>query len=286
MTAIVNVGGIGMDGTYQPGDGVYQVGKKFFSDWYSVSDAKSDIRERPVGHGAFGAAEDWRSSLVLDMDGWFRGASWLSMMNTLSAAVSTGRPVMVSVTDDAGTTSRSVSVRRFVPTPDPGARVCEFSILMVARDPLRYGPAVSVSTGLPTPGGGIAYPVPYPISYGTPGDPGRVLTLNTGAAETFSMLEVTGGMSGGFELVEGVTNSTLRFERPIPDGSTIYLNPRTGRVSMDGPSDVSRYLTRSEFWSVPAAVGGAPGSRLIQFNSLGVVTGTPILTARTSPANW
>ena len=286
MTAIVTIGTVTMDGTYRRDDDVYQVGPKFFSDWYSMPDSKSDINERPVGHGAFGAAEEWRSSLVLQMDGWCRGASWLSMMGALKSSVSTGPMVTVSVTDDEGTTSRSVSVRRFVPVPNPGARVCDFTILMVARDPLRYGPAVTVSTGLPTSGGGIAYPITYPIGYGTPGYPGQIAVSNPGTADTYSLLEVTGGLAGGFELTEVTTGQVIRFERPIPAGSTVYLNPRTGRASIDGQSDVSGYLTRSEWWSVPAASGGIPGSREIQFNSLGAVTGTPTLTSRTSPAFW
>ena len=284
MTAIVTVGSIGMDGTYGLEEGVYRVGPRFFSDWYSVPDSKSDIHERTNGHGAHGIAVDWKSSLVLEMDGWFRGAAWLSMMNALRATASTGRMVTVSVTDDDGTTSRSVSVRRFVPTPDPGARVCEFSLLMVALDPLRYGPAVSVSTGLPTAGTGITYPISYPITYGVAGDPGRVTVSNAGTAPTYSILEITGGMSGGFELTEISTGRVLRFERPVPYGSTVYLNPRTGRASIDGQSDVSGSLTRADWWSVPAATNGIPGSRTIQFNALGVVTGTPSLTARTAPA--
>ena len=281
MTAIVGIGAVTMDGTYQRTDGVYQVGPRFFSDWYSVPDSKSDIHERSGAHGAHGIAEDWRSSLVIEMDGWFRGPSWLSMMNALRAAVSTGSMVTVFVTDDEGTTSRSVSVRRFVPSPDPGARVCEFSILMVSPDPLRYGPVQIASTGLPTSGGGIAYPVTYPIGYGTPGNPGRITVSNPGTAGTYSLLEITGGMSGGFELTEITTGRVNRFVRPVPVGSTVVLNLRTGRASLNGPSDVTQYWTRQERWSVPDG-----GSRTVQFSALGVVTGAPTLTARTAPAYW
>ena len=281
MTAIVRIGAVTMDGTYQVADEVFQVGPRFFRDWYSVPDSKSDINERPLAHGAFGIAREWRSSLVLEMAGWFRGDSWLSMLNALRAAVSTGAPITVFVTDDQGTTSRKVSVRRFVPSPDPGARVCEFSILMVAVNPLRYGPEISVSTGLPTPGGGLAYPLVYPVSFGAAGNPGRVIVSNPGTAETFSMLEVTGGMSGGFEFTEIITGRVNRFVRPVPAGSTVLINLRTGRAFLDGPSDGTQYWTRQERWSVPRG-----GSRTIQFAALGVVTGTPTLTARTAPGNW
>lgn len=267
-------------------------GRLYFSDlgsWYSGAESKTNINERAQGDGANGIDVDLRASAAFTFTGWYEGNTWadvLTMMDRFKQATITRRTIPVSVEDDLGVTSRIVSVRAAPLREDKLARAFDFAIDMHALDPLRYGPAVSVSTGLPTAGTGITYPITYPISYGVAGDPGRVTVSNPGTVDTFSLLEVTGGMSGGFELVEGTTGRTLRFERPIPDGSTIYLNPRTGRVSMDGPSDVSRYLTRSEFWSVPAAVGGVPGSRLIQFNSLGVVTGNPTLTARTAPAYW
>jgi hypothetical protein len=279
MTAIVKIGELTMEGTYQHRDDVYQVGGQFFSDWYSISDSKSEIRERPAGNGAHGIAHDWRSSLVMEMTGWFRGASWLPMMNALRSAVSSGSMVTVAVTDDSGTTSRSVSVRRFAPAPDPGAQVCGFSILMVAPDPFRYGAVTSASSGLPSAGGGLSFPFTYPVGFGVPGNPGRVTTSNPGTADTFSTLEITGGLGGGFELTEITTGQVIRFERMIPLGSTVTLNPRTGMAFLDGDSDVSGFLTRAEWWSVPPG-----GSRSIQFNSIGAVTDSPTLSVATAAA--
>ncbi|TFC92037.1 MULTISPECIES: phage tail domain-containing protein [Cryobacterium] len=267
-------------------------GRIYFSDlgdWYSGAESKTDINERAQGDGAHGIDVDLRGSAAFTFTGWYEGDTWadvLTMMDRFKQATITRRTIPVSVEDELGVTSRIVSVRAAPLREDKLARAFDFAIDMHALDPLRYGPAVSVSTGLPTAGGGITFPITYPISYGTPGDPGRVTVSNPGTAPTYSILEITGGMSGGFELTEVTTGRTLRFERPIPDGSTIYLNPRTGMVSMDGPSDVSRYLSRSEFWSVPAAVGDVPGMREIQFNSLGIVTGTPTLKAITAPAFW
>ena len=254
------------------------------TDWYGVPDSKSPVNERPQANGAHGIADDWRQSAAISFKAFYSGADRADMLrnqNALTGAFGIGRPVTATFTDELGPTSRVVSIRNARPRDTKGQSVVTFDVDMIAPDPLRYGPVQVASTGLPTSGGGIAYPITYPIDYGTPGNPGRITVSNPGTADTYSLLEVTGGMSGGFELTEVTTGRVNRFARPIPLGSTVYLNPRTGRVSLDGPSDVSGLLTRAEWWSVPAG-----GTREIQFNSIGAVTGSPTLTARTAPGYW
>ena len=254
------------------------------TDWDGVPESKSPVNERPQGDGAFGIAEDLRQSAAVSFTGFYSGSSRVDMLTRkqeMTGALGVGRPVTATFTDELGPTSRIVSIRNAKPADTKGRDVVQFTVDMIATDPLRYGPSVAVSTTLPTSGGGIAYPITYPLTYGTPGYPGRITVSNPGTADTYSLLEVTGGLAGGFELTEVTTGQVIRFERPIPVGSTVYLNPRTGRASIDGQSDVSGFLTRSEWWAVPAG-----GSREIQFNSLGVVTGAPTLVSRTSPAYW
>lgn len=254
------------------------------TDWYGVPDSKSPVNDRPQANGAYGIADDWRQSAAISFKAFYSGADRVDMLrnqNALTGAFGTGHPVTATLTDELGPTSRVVSIRNARPRDTKGQSVVVFDVDMIAPDPLRYGPALTVSTGLPTAGGGIVYPITYPIDYGTPGNPGSITVSNLGTADTYSLLEVTGGLSGGFELTETTTGRITRFERPIPLGSTVYLNPRTGRVSLDGPSDVSDFLTRSGWWSVPAG-----GTREIQFNSIGAITGTPTLTARTAPGYW
>ena len=268
----------------QPGSGGVGFGFSDLIDWYGVPDSKSPLNERPQAHGAFGVAADWRQSAAISFKAFYKGADRVDMLrnqNLLTGALGVGRPVPATLTDELGPTSRVVSIRNARPQSTRGRKVVTFDVDMIAPDPLRYAPAVVATTGLPMPGTGIVYPITYPITYGTPGNPGRVVTENPGTAETFSQLEITGGLSAGFELTEIQTGNVIRFDRLIPDGSTAFVNLRTGRASIDGQSDVSGYLTRFDGWSVPAG-----GSREIQFNARGVVTGTPTLTARTAPAYW
>ena len=254
------------------------------TDWYGVPGSKSPVNDRPQANGAFGIADDWRQSAAISFKAFYSGANRADMLrnqNVLTGAFGTGHPVTATFTDELGPTSRVVSIRNARPADTKGQSVVVFDVDMIAPDPLRYGPVQVASTGLPTSGGGLAYPVTYPIGYGTPGNPGRITVSNPGTADTYSLLEITGGMSGGFELTEITTGRVNRFVRPVPVGSTVVLNLRTGRASLNGPSDVTQYWTRQERWSVPDG-----GTREIQFNAIGAITDSPTLTAKTSPAFW
>lgn len=116
------------------------------------------------------------------------------------------------------------------------------------------------------------------FDWGTPGVSGRVTTANSGTAETTSVLQVTGGLGGGFEATYVPTGQRVRFERRIDQSETVRVDPRTGRATING-SDVTGFLTASEWWTVPAGQ-----SAEVQFTPLGTVTGSPTFTALTPPA--
>lgn len=282
MTTTVQFGPLTMTGTTPVADGRYVVGASFFNAWYSVSDSKTEIRERPAQDGAFGIDRDWRSGLAIPMEGRFRGDTWPTMLTDLQKAAAVGSSVLVTVNDPVGVSSRRVQVRNFRPSPNPGAKLCYFTMDLFAVDARRYGPQVSVSTGLPTPGTGQPWPQTWPAQWGTGGTDGRVTLVNTGGASTSPLLVVTGGLDQGVQLVEITTGSYLQLDRVIPTGGTVYFDARTSRVWLDQPSnDISGFLSRRDWagFQVPAG-----STRTIQFNGLGTVSGSPLLTAQYSPA--
>ena len=253
-------------------------------DWYTLPGSKVAAESRPQAHGSFRIGQDWRQHATPSVEGHYGGRTYADTLAAIDTLMSLadGTPKTMTVADELRPTSREVSVRAITIPDTQGRPVIDFAIDMLAPDPKRYGATVSASTGLPSAGTGITYPITYPLSYGTPGDPGRVAVSNGGTANTFPMLEVAGGLDAGFSLVELGTGREVRFERVIPQGSTVFLNPRTGRAYIDAPAnDVSGFLTRADWFVVPAG-----GSTSIQFAALGGVSGTPILTARTSPAFW
>jgi hypothetical protein len=283
VTATVQFGSLTMTGTTPITDGVYAVGAKFFSDWYSVPDSKQPPRERPSADGAFGIDRDWRTGLPLSMSGRFRGDNWPTMLNALTAVASSGAQVNVTVTDAVGTSSRQVSIRRFTPRPNAGSKICFFDMDLFAVDPRRYGPTLSPSTGLATAGTGQPWPQVWPATWGSGGNPGRVTLVNTGGAPTSPVLSVSGGLSQGVQLVEVNTGSYLQLDRDIPVGSVAYFNTRTSRVYLDDPANDISGLTSRRDWAGFQLPAGA--TRIVQFNGLGTPTGTPLLTAQYSPAN-
>lgn len=144
-------------------------------------------------------------------------------------------------------------------------------------------PGFYLTDGLASNGDGTYQPQPAQptgkyFDWGTPGSTGRVSVTNAGTAETVSMFDVVGGLGGGFELVWVPTGQRVRFERPVAQSETIRLNPRTGRVTLNG-SDVTGFLTASDWWTVPPKSTGD-----VQFLPIGTVTGTPTLTVSTSAA--
>src|SRR5690554_3257127 len=142
-------------------DGFY-LKSKGLTDWYAGAESKSDVNERPQAHGAFGIGNDWASSVAISVGGAFAGeseAEALSAAARLSALNGGGRKVTMAVTDDLGTTSRLLSLRR-VGIPDFGTDpMFDFTLDFIAADPLRYGPESSASTGVPVSGGGLLFPL-------------------------------------------------------------------------------------------------------------------------------
>jgi len=254
-------------------------------DWYSVPQSKAQNTPRPNAHGSFGGGPDYREGAVVTVKGGFVGideAAALQEMDDLKLDWAQGTQLQITVDTVLGPTSRTVSIR-FLTIPDHHGRSrFEFTVDVFARDPLRYGPAVGEHTVLPVIAGGLVWPITWPITWAGGGSDGRIILNNTGNADTLPrMLEVTGGLSLGFTIDEVGTGRQIRFERLVPLGSTIFLNPRTERAYIDAPgNDVSGFLTRSDWPTVPRR-----GQTVLQFNALGEATNTIDSPDRVNPFN-
>lgn len=280
--AVVTFCGITFDGaSADPGFGLAKL-----PGWYDAAPVREEGRRRPISDGNFGVDRFYRDARVITVRGRWVGESIEEAYEKraeLEAMQLDGKPSQLSVTDHFGT--RTV-MARLANAPQMSDELYapwfDYAFEVIADDPNKYGPESVLTTGLPTSGTGLVYPITYPLNYGTGGDPGRVTLTNTGRAPTTPTFEVLGGLSLGVELVEITTGSFLRLERPISVSSTVFFHPRTGRVYLDDPTnDISSFLTRREWagFTIPAGE-----SRTVQFNGLGVASGSPLLTARFSPA--
>jgi len=253
------------------------------TDWYGVPTSKAPEADIPQGQGSFDPGVDYRSSAIPSFQAIYYGASEaeaLAAVEDFCALGTSDAQQVMRVTDVLRATSREVSVRSVVSHDHHGRNYVLVDVDTFAADPLRYGDPEIVTTAPPSLAGGLAFPIVFPIDFATTGSPGRMVTTNPGKQATFSTFTVTGGLSGGFSLIDIEDGQEIRFEFPMSVSDVVTVDPQTGRAWINDESNVLiGYLTKSEFWQVP------PRSfRTIQFNPIGSVSGTPIATASTPPA--
>lgn len=254
--------------------------------WSDGVAPRPEIVLRPQANGAFGITKVFRGSKVVSVEGSWSGQTLVEARQAreqLAAIQGSGVPSAFTVSSDIGDRTITAFVATQPRMPEHlYSPFFTFAFDVIATDPLKYGPPVRVSTGLPVAGGGLTWPITFPLTWGAGGSDGRITLENPGTAATVPLLEVTGGLGSGFTIDEVGTGRQVRFDRLVPLGSTIFLNPRTGRAYIDAPgNDVSGFLTRADWPSLPKW-----GQTVLQFNALGAVTGTPTLTGEVSPAFW
>lgn len=254
------------------------------TNWFDSAESVIDADDRPYGEGSFDVDmpqirprfDQFTIGLVDPGD----GSAVYALHDTVMALQELVDPFEVTVTDPRGPRSATVRVAGKIEFPiEDEDGVAQTTIPLKAADPKRYGPVVTPtpSTGLRRPGTGIDYPISYPIDYGTVGDPGRLVLRNEGTSFTVPDFVVSGGsLSGGYDLVAIESSAHIRLERFIPADSVVVHNQRTGRVTIDGPNDITRALTYDDLIVVPPK-----GFVTIQFNAIGDVTGDPHLSTPT-----
>ena len=259
--------------------------------WLSSPPMRAQVESRPNADGAFDVTRDYRAARVITFEGGMVGADAEDAAENFFAAFSgiqaSGVPITFQVERDWGTRSCTVSLQDVAEVEAVGdGLVAAVSAQFVARDPVKYGAEVEYSTGLAAGGGGLEYELGEggaggALYYGSNGNLGRVTLVNDGTADTWPFFEVTGTLDGGFYLQRLDTGDVLRYDRVVPAGSTVSINSRTAAVLVDGVSDASTYLTRDQFFSVPAG-----GSIEVQFNAVSTSSGSPTVTATVPSGGW
>ncbi|MDN6559586.1 phage tail domain-containing protein [Bifidobacterium crudilactis] len=251
--------------------------------WHSLPESKAEISERPKAHGAFDVGTDWRQSAAFVLTVAYLSDSYtetVAAIRALTGLAQTDALITMSVSEESVVTTRQVSIRRIdVPDLHDATSVGSIAIDLLAPDPVAYGVESSVSTGLPAPGGGVAFPVGFPVGFGAAGVDGRARFTNDGTAPAPVRFRVSGGLPDGFSLRCVETGDALTFRRPVASDDYVLLDSSDGSALLNGVSPVSGYLTDDDWWQV------GPGETCtVQFTSLGGVQGSPLLVLSGSPA--
>lgn len=258
--------------------------------WASSPPMRDESEARPNADGNFGVSRAYRGPRVLTFIGALAGETYAQAESELwdawAAIQSDGKPFPLTVVNDNGSRTCMVSLSGVAEVDEMGdsPNVAEITAQFIAYDPVKYGPDRLFVTGLPVAGGGLEYPLHSPsgaLFYGGNGVLGRVTVSNDGTAAVHPRVNVTGGLAEGFFIQRLDTGQVVRYDRVVPPGSTVDIDFRTGSVVVDGESDGSTYLTRSEFFSI-----AAKESFEVQFNPIGGSSGTPLMTLTSANGFW
>jgi len=265
------------------GGGNYHVEE--LTGWDDLPDITSYDQPQARGHGDH-TGDQFARSRIVTASGTIASPA---ARDALALALSAASPV-TSALDDLTVqtfgrvlTSSARVIRRSLPVNvDYAAGVVPFALQWKCPDPLRYGPAQTAGPiGLPTPGGGLAYPLAYPLDYGTAGTLGMASLTNVGTADTSVLFTVTGALSSGFE-ISSADGQRLTYPAPLFSGDVLTLDTATGAVLLGGTADRRNSLTVADWMQVPAG-----GSLSVRFSSLGgAFDASATLTAMIRPAYW
>jgi len=278
---IVTVPGVSFDNMLF-GDG-WQLGE--LEGWWDTTKPRIGSDPRPEWHGDFGQDNVYLEPRFITVSGVFQSRENPDLVTSARDAITAlheAGEFDFTVSDGAvgRVTARLASEVLWDVDYAPGCASFEFTVK--ADDPRRYGAKQTYSTGVPTPGVGIADPFLDPVQEGAAGNLGRVELTNTGTAPSEPKVRVTGGLSEGFEVLCVETARIVRVTRPIPDGSVIDIDMGSGAVWIDQQSPLAAtYVPVAEWISV------APGETCtLQFTPLGVQSGVPMMTVEFAEASW
>jgi Phage tail protein len=271
MTAHVQIGSLTFYGDDLDAEWIYSA----VPGWYSGAPLRGGTEDFPNGDGGSPIEQVYRSARTFRFEGALKASTVeeaLALWEEFASLQSSGEPIPFTVTDPRGSRTAMVSLNGAPELREISNTAATVAAPFIAYDPVKYGPARTISGGLPTAGGGLAYPLSGAgvLDYGANGDLGRVTLSNVGTARVWPFLTVQGGLTAGFFVQRLDTGQVVRYDRVVPAGSSVSIDFRTGEVLIDGVSDGSTYLTRYEFFSVE------PGASIeVQFNAIAGSTGLP-----------
>lgn len=158
--------------------------------------------------------------------------------------------------------------RRRIPTnTEYEMGFAEADLQLRSPRPFAVGSERTASTGLVSSGGGgLAYPLAYPLEYGDAGSSGRVVLANAGTAPSWQTYTVWGPFDEtGFEILDLSTGRRLVYSAAVDEGSWVVIDTATGRVLEQGTASRRFNLTRAQWAPIRPAQSAA-----VQISALGI----------------
>lgn len=272
-----------------PVGGAFLYSDESLDAWFSLPSPVTRAAKRANAHGSFGIGVTTLEAAEPKIIGRYFGMTKVDAADArarLSAMYNDGSPIVMRVTDASGeVSSRIVWVTSF-DVDWTSTETFTFDMTLFAPDPRRYGALIeSGEVGLGTPAGGLRWPLGTTpglwLDWGVAGTAPTIALTNPGNTTAYPTLYVggAGAFPGGFRLTEVDTAREVSYESPLGQGSTITINNRTRRASLDYGDVTERFTTR-EWFQVPSG-----STRTYRLDAIGVPVGSPTYRATMMPAN-
>lgn len=140
------------------------------------------------------------------------------------------------------------------------------SLQWEATDPRKYALLESqVTTALPQPEPGLAFPLAFPLDFGTPGSSGNVTVVNTGDAPSNPAFAITGPCSRP-AITNLHTGLVLEYDLALGPSDVLYIDTQEGTVTLNGQT-ANRLYTATTRSAPEGSFVLPPGSTSLAFRS-------------------
>ncbi len=159
-------------------------------------------------------------------------------------------------------------------------RVSSYSILVVAKDPRKFGDLTTTTTRLPFSEGGLTFPVTFPITFTGTSGTGVVRVNNPGNTQAPVWLRIDGPIpAGGWTITHQGKKQSLTFATSLAlaAGEFVTVDMDKREVLAQGQAPRSGYVTSRGWFDLD------PGDNDIAFSAQNY-SSTASLTVTTKPS--
>lgn len=218
-----------------------------------------DVQQNARSHGAW-AGDAWLAPRYPTLQGVIVAPTRDLAVATFDELVTACDLDSATLTVVEGDLTRHMDTRRkgeiLHEVVGPNGAVINWSVMLVAVDPRKYGTTLTASTGLPSTSGGMTFPVTFPFTFDEVLASGRVSLTNLGNIEGPVRLRIEAGSGGltGPKVTHVASGRSLEFATTltIPEGNWIDVDMRAQTVLENGTAARNGWVTgRGWSWFEP-----------------------------------
>jgi Phage tail protein len=136
----------------------------------------------------------------------------------------------------------------------------EYYLELFASDYNFYDQSAQTSTLTPPSGGGVTYPIIYPVTYGA-STGGSVTVSNAGTSNTFPNVTFNGPLTSPY-INNTTTGETFQINRTLVSGESIVVDMQNKTMVLNGSTNALQYFVSTNTW-----LSLIPGDNLVNLGS-------------------